>query len=165
MEDLLHQIKKGLENNLYYLSLFIALSIPDICGALGSSDGKATGKKYKEWFDKYVAQKYDNNLDGNTCYLFRCSLLHQGSTEHIHSHYSRILFIEPGTTNNIFHNNILNYALNIDVNIFCEDIVAGAKRWLSEIKETDEFKANYPKFVRRYPSGLSPYIRGLPVIS
>jgi len=58
MRHLLEQIKKGLDNNLYYLSLFAALALPDICGAINSESGEANKDKYVQWFNKYVAGKY-----------------------------------------------------------------------------------------------------------
>src|SRR3990167_10578362 len=126
MKDFLEQIEAALNSNLYYVALFTALSIPDICGALESSDGFATDEKYKKWFDKHIAPKYNGFLTGEDCYYFRCSLLHQGSSYHPKSSYSRIIFVEPQATTNIFHNNILNNALNIDVRIFCKDIIETA---------------------------------------
>lgn len=42
MKNLLEQIDHGLKVNLYYLSLFVALSIPDICGAIDSQNGEAS---------------------------------------------------------------------------------------------------------------------------
>jgi hypothetical protein len=164
MQDLLEQIKQGLQSDLYYLSLFVALSIPDICGAIDSSNGEASGHKYINWFDKYVAPKYGNFLKGSDCYKFRCSLLHQGSTRHPKSSYSRILFIEPNAINGVFHCIVLNDALNIDVGKFCNDMTEGVKLWLAEVETTDLFKKNYDKFIKRYPNGLPPYIVGAPVI-
>ncbi len=164
MQNLLDQIQKGLENDLYYLSLFAALSIPDICGAIESQDGEASGKKYVDWFDEYVAPKYNGFLSGDDCYKFRCSLLHQGSSQHSKSNYSRVLFVEPSATTNIFHNNVMNDALNIDVRIFCQDIVMGASKWLQKVEDTRLYKINYDKFMRRHPDGLKPYIIGVPVI-
>ena len=165
MRDFLAQIKKGLDENLYFLSLFSTLAIPDLCGALCSENGEAHSEKYKGWFDKYVAPKYNGFLSGNDCYFFRCSLLHQGSSQHPKNTYKRILFIEPSATTNIFHNVVMNDALNIDVRIFCNDIITGAEQWLSENEETELYKKNYDKFMRRYPNGLNPYIVGVPVIS
>jgi len=78
MRDVLAQLRESLDANLYYLSLFVALSIPDICGAIDSENGEASGKKYAQWFDRYVAPKYHGFLVGEDCYRFRCSLLHQG---------------------------------------------------------------------------------------
>lgn len=165
MKDFLAQIKKGLDENLYFLSLFSTLAIPDLCGAMGSENGEARPGKYKTWFNKYVAFKYNGSLSGDDCYFFRCSLLHQGSSQHPKNTYKRVLFIEPSATKPILHNNIMNDALNIDVRIFCIDIVTGAEKWLSENEKTKLYKKNYDKFMRRYPNGLSPYIDGLPVIS
>ena len=164
MQNLLNQIQKGLEADLYYLSLFSALSMPDICGAIESQNGEASGKKYATWFDEYVAPKYGGFLSGDDCYEFRCSLLHQGSSQHSKSNYSRVLFVEPSATTNVFHNNIMNDALNIDVRIFCQDIVEGANKWLQKVENTELYKKNYDKFMRRYPNGLEPYIVGVPVI-
>lgn len=164
MKYLLEQIRNALRVNLYYVSLFTSLAIPDICGAIGSVNGEASGTKYKNWFDRYVAHKYFGMLTGEDCYNFRCSLLHQGSSQHPRSTYERILFVEPSATTNIFHCNVLNDALNIDVRIFCEDIILGALAWLQQHEGTDLYKANYNKFMRRYPNGLSPYIVGVPVI-
>lgn len=59
----------------------------------------------------------------------------------------------------------MNDALNIDVRIFCNDLISGAEEWLKENENTDLYKKNYDKFMRRYPSGLPPYIVGVPVIS
>jgi len=165
MRDFLAQIKRGLDQNLYFLSLFSALAIPDICGAMGSENGEASAEKYKAWFDKYVSPKYNNFINGEDCYYFRCSLLHQGSSQHKKSNYKRVLFVEPTATTNIFHNNIMNDALNIDVRIFCDDLISGAGKWLKENENTDLYKKNYDKFMRRYPDGLPPYIVGVPVIS
>lgn len=165
MRNFLSQIKKGLDQNLYFLSLFSVLAIPDLCGAMTSENGEASAEKYKAWFDKYVAPKYSGFLNGENCYFFRCSLLHQGSSQHPGSSYKRVLFIEPSATTNVFHNNIMNDALNIDVKIFCNDIISGAEEWLGENEETELYKKNYDKFMRRYPNGLRPYIVGVPVIS
>jgi hypothetical protein len=168
MRDLLHQIERGLQANLYYLSLIAALSVPDMCAALLSSDGKTTGDRYAVWFDQNVSPKYHGNLDGQTCYQFRCSLLHQGSTQHSASAYRRVWFLEPGTNSNIFHNNLISNpegtALNIDVRIFCCDIAISAETWLIANEKSPAFQANFPKFIQRYPNGLLPYVAGTPVI-
>ena len=130
MKDFLEQIEVGLKVNLYHLSLLAALTIPDICGAIGSENGLAHPDKYKDWFNKYIGHKYRGFLTAEDCYLFRCSLLHQGSSQHPKSGYSRVIFVEPSATTSVFHCNIMNDALNIDVRILCNDIIEGAKAWL-----------------------------------
>ncbi|ANF23331.1 hypothetical protein [Thermococcus piezophilus] len=141
------------------------LELPDICGALSSEDGEAKKHRYIEWFNKYVGEKYKGCLTGEDCYYFRCSFVHQGTSQHPKSSYSRVLFVELTATSNIFHCNILNDALNIDVQIFVMDILEDVEKWLDEVKDTEVFKKNYARFMKRYPDGLSPYIIGVPFIS
>ena len=165
MKDILDQIRAASDSGLYYVALFSALAIPDICGALESPDGEASKAKYVAWFDRHVAPRYQGFLGGQDAYYFRCSMLHQGTTQHPQSSFKRILFIEPGATSNVFHNNIVGNALNIDVQIFVNDLVTAALQWLPTAEKTAEFQANRPRFVTRYPGGLAPYIGGVPVIA
>jgi hypothetical protein len=165
MRDLIGQIREALQNpRLYYLTLFASLALPDICGAISSDNGEASGQKYIDWYNKYVADSCPF-LTGEDCYRFRCSLLHQGSTQHPKGKYSRIVFVEPSATTNVFHCNILNDALNLDVRVFCTDMIQGVENWLQENENTELYKKNYNRFIRRYPNGLRPYIGGVPVIS
>lgn len=165
MQHLIEQIRGANRGGLYYVALFSALALPDICGALESDDGRATQQKYTTWFDTQVAPHYNGFLDGQTCYHFRCSMLHQGSTQHPGGRYSRVLFLEPGRPGLIMHNNILGDALNIDVHIFCEDMCTAVERWLPVASAHPAFQANISRFVRRYPEGLAPYVVGTPVIA
>lgn len=165
MQDLIQQIRDANRGGLYYVALFSALALPDICAALESSDGQATGAKFSAWFDAHVAPRYNGSLDGKTCYNFRCSMLHQGSTQHPSGRYSRVIFVEPGVSGLVLHNNIMNDAFNIDVRIFCEDICAGVARWWPTVSSQVTFQENLSRFVRRYPGGLPPYIIGSPVIA
>ncbi|PJE76535.1 hypothetical protein COV05_04165 [Candidatus Uhrbacteria bacterium CG10_big_fil_rev_8_21_14_0_10_48_16] len=163
MQDLLEQIEKGLEANLYYLSLFVALAIPDICGAIDASDGEASKAKYIKWFDEHLQTKYSTSFNGELCYYFRCSLLHQGSSQHSKSRYKRIMFIEPDRSIRI-HRSIMNDAYFIDVKDFCNDMVEACKGWLQKVETTPLFQTNSIKFIMRYPQGLKPYVSGVPVI-
>ncbi len=162
--DLLNQIQQALNQNLYYVALMMCLTIPDICGAIDSPNGIASGAAYARWYNQYAAS-HCPYLDGPTCYQFRCSMLHQGSTTNPNSRYSRIVFVEPGSTNSVLHCNVMNRALNLDVGVFCSAIITGAQNWLSSASNNPLFQTNYNNFVRRYPNGLPPYIIGVPVIS
>lgn len=162
MEDLLNEIERGLDAKVYQLALSLSLCIPDICAALESEDGKISGSKYKGWYEKYMGSKV--SLSAADCYYFRCSFLHQGSTQHERSQYKKIIFVEPGS-GGIFHNNVINDALNIDVRIFCRDLIKSARKWHNEVKESENYKKNYQKTFKRYPNGLAPYIVGVPVYS
>jgi len=164
MNALFQQIGVAAENGLYFLALAGALMIPDICGALESQDGTASGARYRAWFDQNVAAAQGGVMDGDTCYKFRCSLLHQGTTQHPKGQYTRILFVEPGP-GPILHMNIMNDALNIDAREFCRDLVRAALLWRARVAGTEPYETNVRNFVTRYPNGLQPYIVGIPVIS
>lgn len=96
MEDLVAQVRGASTVNLYYVALLTALALPDMCGALESEDGIATRARYADWFDRHVAPAYGGFLDGESAYKFRCSLLHQGTTQHASNKYARLLFVEAG---------------------------------------------------------------------
>jgi hypothetical protein len=163
MKDFVDQVEAASSvAQLYYLALAGALIIPDLGGALGSGDGRATGARYKAWYDTNLPPSF---LSGADCYRFRCSFLHQGSTQHTQSSYSRIVFVEPGASNAVLHMNIMNDALNIDVKTFCQEMVLAARNWIAQVSGTQPYEANLLSFVTRYPSGLAPYIGGVPVIS
>lgn len=166
MEELLYQLKTAIDNNLYYLALYTTLTLPDICSSLASNDQKQSGKQYIEWYNKYAFGKCSSRLDGYSCYKFRCSSLHEGNTQDKRIGYSRILFVEPSATNgSIFHDNVLNDALNIDLKAFCYGMIDAVMQWLSEVQNDPNFISNYSKFMKRYPKGIPPYIVGTSIIS
>jgi hypothetical protein len=183
MRTLIEQVERSLQPGLYYLSLFGALAIPDIAGALDSDDGQANGERYEAWYEEWVrprhtekvlenmppearqyARKPENPLTGNACYKFRCSLIHQGSSQHSKSQFSRIIFVEPGATSNVLHYNIHDTTLCIDLYAFCLEVLSGARMWLDKAEKTERYKTNYDKFARRHPQGIKPYIVGFPVV-
>jgi hypothetical protein len=186
MRALLDQIEGSLGSKLYYLSLFGALAVPDIAGALDSDNGEADEKKYIDWYQRWVKDpsaqplrperkltsgrvlpaQIDTRLTGKRVWKFRCSLLHQGrAQEDARSPEPRIVFIEPGATRMVDHYSMVNnVAVSIDVNLFCLEIVSGARLWLNAVESTERFKRNYERFARRHPNGLPPYAVGVPVI-
>lgn len=169
MRDVLNQMKEANGAGLYYVALFSALAIPDICGALESQDGTANGQRYRAWFDRWVSPKYSffggTSLTGDVCYYYRCAALHQGRASHPKMQYSRIIFVEPDNHGIIMHNNVMNDALNIDVGRFCEDVISGCEDWLAFVASDPTVQKNMASSMQRYPQGLAPYIMGIPVIA
>jgi hypothetical protein len=163
MQVLLDQIRAVANAGLYYAALFPALSLPDICGALEAPNGVATPSRYAKWFDRNLGSQYEGFLSGKDCYLFRCSLLHQGRARPPGGRLSRILFLEPGPV--FMHKVVINDALNIDVRTFCSDMTGAVEAWLPQASSQPHFAANLGKYVTRYPHGLRPYILGVPVFA
>lgn len=183
MNTLLDQIEASLDSGHYFLSLYTALTIPDIAGALESENGQASGNKYIAWYEEWGRPRFaeevlkmvpasarecmdqmENPLTGDACYRFRCSLLHQGSSQHPKSPFDRIIFIEPGATTNTVHYGTLNNALCIDLVLFCKEMISGGRMWLAHVEEHPTFQKNYEQFARRHANGLAPYIGGVPVV-
>ena len=86
MEEILDQIKGAISCKLYYSALFMTIAIPDICSALQSQNNDSDRKKYKNWFNKYIAKSRPNKygapgqLTADHLWNIRCSLFHQGIT-------------------------------------------------------------------------------------
>jgi len=57
MERFVSSILKSIDDKNYFAALFVALAMPDICGALENPNAEV-GKRYKKWFDKYLKSKY-----------------------------------------------------------------------------------------------------------
>lgn len=173
MEEILKQIKLGLDHNLYLLSLYSALTLPDICGAIDSADGEASGKKYREWYEKYIGPNY-HHIDSIECYNLRCKVLHQGKTESkkASDYYSFIAFAEPVPKEqgkisiNIGKSEIDGIAgpKSIDVIEFILAIVAGVEEWMSVSNGSEPYNTNVSKIINRHPEGLPNLIQGVSYI-
>ncbi len=107
---IIDEINKCLENDMCIAALYMALTLPDICGKAEYPEANS-GKRYIQWFDKYLGESemppidLDDNMpyiSGEVLYSLRNCLLHQGtptvSNEKINSernHTSRFtLFLE-----------------------------------------------------------------------
>ena len=163
MDRLFQEITIAAENGLFYLALFGALALPDICGGMESANGRTNEKKYTAWFDAWVGSKCQGMLTGEDCYGFRYSMLHQARAHPHRGLYSRVIFLEPNKR--IFmHLNVAEDVLNLDIPTFCRDMVEGARSWLPTVEGTPQFDANLSAFMTRHPNGIAPYIVGMPVI-
>lgn len=57
----LDSIIKSLESKNWYAALFMALVIPDICGAL-EHPNKNSPARYVDWYNKYMLPKYSSTI-------------------------------------------------------------------------------------------------------
>ncbi len=69
---------------LSYPLFFVALTIPDIAGAV-DSPGAVSQARYSNWINKFFIPKFpsyqSHDIDGFMLYALRCKLLHQGHTD------------------------------------------------------------------------------------
>ena len=164
MDELIRQIRLASQAGLYYLALFGALALPDICGALASDDGKASGPKYIEWLREYVPQQAG---DAELIYGLRCSLLHQGRALP-HGGAFPIAFTFPALSGVTLHN--LSTLVGDDrvgwtsIPAFVDEVTTGVEGWLEQFGNTTTVTRNLGKFARLRPDGLPPHFSG-PVIA
>ena len=84
VESYVRDIMNSLNNKCYYSALALALALPDICGAAEYPDEPSTGKRYIEWFDKYLGEYLANDdkvpfLSGEVIFSLRNTFLHTGA--------------------------------------------------------------------------------------
>lgn len=160
MDTIKNEIINCLKNRLWYAGLALTLMLPDICGALESEDGRSTRDRYRAWFDTWVGKKYRDLLNADEIYYLRCGVAHQGKFEHPASKYERIFFtLRPGGM--FFHCNVFSNQLNLDIPMFCKDVVDGADAWFAA-KQTDPYvQQNLANLIRYYPDGM-PCLPGVP---
>lgn len=151
MQDFIEAIDKSAENDNWYGALFIALSLPDICGKIEYPEENSSQRRYAAWFEKYVQPNYTHNvgaeeevtvfLSGNDCYALRCAYLHEGGYDITGQRAREVVekfhFIvaPPGFT---IHCNTINAKLQLQIDIFCDDIKQGVLSWLEDIKDDEK---------------------------
>lgn len=158
------EIGKALDAELYYLAVVAALTMPDICAALESPDGRTKKTTYTAWYDTWMAPLYPE-ITSQDMYSLRCGILHQGMFGHPGMQYSRVLFTIPNAQRNTFHRNIIDGALNLDAPQFCKDVVKCAHEWYTAMKNDTNVRANLPRLVQFRANGLAPYMMGMPLIA
>ena len=87
IERLVQEIRTALKNELYFVALSSAITLPDICGKAAYPTERSSRKRYILWYDEEIV-KYEKNpedkddmpyLSGVVIYSLRCSLLHEGN--------------------------------------------------------------------------------------
>lgn len=160
MNQFIIAIRNSLENGNWYAALFSTLALPDICGKIQYPD-QYSSTRYPNWFNEYVLEKYTSYvgadrkktefLNGNDCYALRCAFLHEGITDITKQKAREALenykFImpHPGI---ILHNNLLDNTLQLQIDIFCEDICQGVEAWLEDISDDEIIQSRIEENLR-----------------
>jgi hypothetical protein len=85
VREIFEQVRKAPCVEINIVAMSITLMIQDIARALDFEGGIASGWEYKNWFDNWMGISC-HFIDCETCYQFRCSLLHQGQYNHRTQH-------------------------------------------------------------------------------
>jgi hypothetical protein len=117
----------------YWSLLHVTVCLPDICAALESNDGRATGDKYKNWCENY--------LDGSMLTKearrdMRNKVLHQGcAITKMSKRYKRFAFGQPASNGQVDHLRLEGGTLHLDVGKLAEEMQQAVESWIQELEE------------------------------
>lgn len=164
MQHLTHATRAAVSGQNWYAALALALALPDICGKLQSPRSKV-GTRYKAWWENYAMSKYMGRslvksdemvpwLSGSDAYALRCAFLHEGvddiSTQTAREVLRRIHFVLPPPHWKVHMNGFATGELQIQVDIFCEDVCVGADQWWTDHSKDIEVLSQLPGLLRVY---------------
>ena len=90
-------------------------------------------------------------LHGEDCYALRCAVLHEGAddivTQRARVALDSFLFVAPRNGWTV-HCNQSNAKLQLQVDIFCEDICAGVDAWLLAVATNPDVQARIATLMR-----------------
>ena len=163
MDKLIEDLKKALDYKLFYLALIGTLDLIDICGALDSDDGLASGLKFRKCIEKYIPVYNvcgEVSFSVNECWLFRCSILHQFQSSHTKSTLKKVVF-SPKNSCLEGHNNIFRIngkkILHLDLNIFANDVLRGAKKFMDS---SENHKKHLLNIIQYRENQLEEIVKG-----
>jgi len=147
-------IQNSLKERNWFGALFLALAMPDICGAI-ENPNKGVGERYKKWFRQYLGEKYVPELfSDEDCYYLRCSALHQGMVEHPKAQNKRIHFTTPvpglSAHTNFVEDDDGGFVLQMQIDIFCEDICNAVKKWQAAVSSDPEIAQRIENLMEFY---------------
>lgn len=166
MNTFIEAIKKAIEDRNWYGALFMALTLPDICGKIEHTT-LSSPRRYKNWFDRYMSAKYKHNeivfLSSDDCYALRCAVLHKGSDDITKQHAQKILerfiFMTGGPHCTYMQDNYVNgqrikTSLQLRVDKFCEDICGSAEKWLKDTSGNIAVMSRIQDTIKIYDPGI-----------
>ena len=152
IKEYISQLQKTHSLELYHFTLMGTLALIDICAAINSPNGETSGRKFKNWYEKYLSEYLPENafngmpvgLSANECYKFRCRLLHQGQAkidteDNQETKTGRIVFVFYGGT---MHRCNANGDYILDAETFMNDVIKAVKEWYEENKEDSHVFSN-----------------------
>lgn len=163
MERFTNSIRKNLEAENWYGALFMALTMPDICGKISLPAIEHSGPRYKNWFDANLAQINKTSIMGkevvfltsSDCWALRCSLLHAG-TDDITEQRAREVLNKFEFTTLGMHRIHINNILTLNVTEFCNEIIYAVDAWYAPIANDPEVKDKISKMISIKTQPFSP---------
>lgn len=146
------EMKRCRQASAYWSLLHVTVCLPDICGALESPNGEASGKRYQSWCSRYLPQQL---LTAAERYEMRCIVLHQGRAGLSKTcRYSGFSFAQPGPNGQTDHGRLEGAVLVVDVDRLSHETETGMRDWIQAVeaapagREAINILKNLPSLVK-----------------
>ena len=94
LNELKESINKALDEKNFFLAMFLAVGIPDICSAMLKTNNKGNKARYIAWIEEFIQKRVLNlddeqkkrdivHLETPLYYLIRNSIIHEASSNFI----------------------------------------------------------------------------------
>lgn len=167
MQQFIKSIEHSVKSKNWYGALFMALAMPDICRSLERpkiAQGEI-GLWYRDWFDRYLSQNYsqsrleETNFHAQDCWLFRCSCLHSGIDAENRKRMMKFCFTAPLEGDGIcIHKNYLNGTLQLQVDIFCQDMISAVNTWMREMASNKDIQSRIEMLIKINQEPLNGFV-------
>jgi hypothetical protein len=161
MENLFTSITQAIASGNPHAALCVSLTLPDIAAAYeypAMSGRRNVGARYTQWFNDHLSSKYIHEvgashehhvfMNADDFYAMRCAVLHEGKDDistNNRAVLSKFDFVTSLSGRIVHCNSSTNGSevrLNIQVEIFCNEIMEEVKRWWNNTNQTDKERIN-----------------------
>jgi len=169
VQHLTDAVRAAVAQQNWHAALALSLALPDICGFL-EKPGDGSQRRYVAWCNQHLVPRYTTSfgdaqphvfLSGEDCYALRCAYLHEGADEIVRQRARKALdafvFVAPPPDWTI-HCNQSGAKLQLQVNIFCEDVCQGVDAWSTAVLSSNpQAQARLPELltVHTFEGGFS----------
>lgn len=161
------QMKQASDAGLFFPALVLALTLPDICSALASENGRSSGSKYRQWIREWVYPDWSDDFP-EKLWDYRCALLHQGRSTQGKSGSFPIAFIVPDPNRPRLHNITTSFGADevtwCDVTSLVNDVGRAVGTWLSAHGRSSLVRRNLERSIHLRAKGIPPHLDGVPVV-
>jgi hypothetical protein len=169
LASVLGDVQRAIDAKLYYPALLIALTIPDICSALALDNGVFVKEKhYIAFVDRYTTPP-QLGLTGQDCYRLKGGVVHRADLAgHDKFSATHVVFTLPESTGGVHALSIIQgekTAAMFDLVLFCDAMINAATAWYEDHHADPKVQENLKNLIRYCPTGLSPFVVGLPVVA
>lgn len=177
MQQLISGVEDCIAKENWFGALFIAISLPDICGATEDVI-KGNGARYKDWFNRYLKPRYDPESfydlllinSPETISRLPQTLASELKTKkpdvafsaedcwslrnaclHEGADVSRLRkfkITHPLANGTLLHMNLIGDVLQLDIVQFCNDMIEGVKTWIADMESNPEISEKIASMIK-----------------